>query len=59
MVSGYHNVPVPSHAMSCNANLLETTHTRLAVAVAVGVLYPFTHELMPPWVAAVAMAASR
>eukprot|EP00878_Enallax_costatus_P018755 GHUV01019762.1.p1 GENE.GHUV01019762.1~~GHUV01019762.1.p1 ORF type:complete len:112 (+),score=29.01 GHUV01019762.1:936-1271(+) len=30
----------------------------LAIPVAAGVLYPFTHQLMPPWVAAVAMAAS-
>jgi len=27
--------------------------------VCAGVLYPLTHQLMPPWVAAVAMAASR
>jgi hypothetical protein len=30
-----------------------------AAPVAAGVLYPLTHQLMPPWVAAVAMAASR
>lgn len=30
----------------------------LAIPLAAGVAYPLTHALMPPWVAAVAMAAS-
>uniref|UniRef100_A0A383VTJ1 P-type Cu(+) transporter n=1 Tax=Tetradesmus obliquus TaxID=3088 RepID=A0A383VTJ1_TETOB len=30
----------------------------LAIPVAAGVLYPISHQLMPPWIAAVAMAAS-
>jgi Cu+-exporting ATPase len=30
----------------------------LAIPVAAGALFPWTHELMPPWVASVAMAAS-
>eukprot|EP00879_Flechtneria_rotunda_P008205 GHRR01008597.1.p1 GENE.GHRR01008597.1~~GHRR01008597.1.p1 ORF type:complete len:1246 (+),score=514.64 GHRR01008597.1:1407-5144(+) len=30
----------------------------MAIPLAAGVLYPVSHQLMPPWVAAVAMAAS-
>lgn len=30
----------------------------VAIPFAAGALYPLTHQLMPPWVAAVAMAAS-
>lgn len=30
----------------------------LAIPVAAGAFYPVSHQLMPPWVAAVAMAAS-
>ena len=30
----------------------------MAIPIAAGALYPFTHQLLPPWVAALSMAMS-
>jgi Cu+-exporting ATPase len=37
---------------------LQKRYNALAIPIAAGALWPLTHALMPPWVAAAAMALS-
>lgn len=40
------------------ANPAPCSYNALAIPIAAGALWPVTHALMPPWVAALAMALS-